>query len=69
MDAQADLSLRWVHSHLVGFVTRRLTYGTNSSPFQTGEMEVRNPLFTGDAQTPVNGQSGVVNGVPEEKKQ
>ena len=23
-DAQADLSLRWVHSHAVGFVTRRL---------------------------------------------
>lgn len=35
----------------------------------TGEMEVRNPLFTEDAQTPVNGQSTVVNGVPEEKKQ
>ena len=23
-DAQADLSLRWAHSHFVGFVTRRL---------------------------------------------
>ena len=23
-DAQADLSLRWVHTHFVGFVTRRL---------------------------------------------
>ena len=23
-DAQADLSLRWAHSHLVGFVMRRL---------------------------------------------
>ena len=23
-DAQADLNLRWVHSHIVGFVTRRL---------------------------------------------
>ena len=23
-DAQADLSLRWVHSHFVGFVMRRL---------------------------------------------
>ncbi|WAR30503.1 NPDC1-like protein [Mya arenaria] len=23
----------------------------------TGEMEVRNPLFTGDAQTPVNGET------------
>ena len=23
-DAQADLSLRWAHSHIVGFVTRRL---------------------------------------------
>ena len=24
-DAQADLNLRWAHSHIVGFVTRRLT--------------------------------------------
>ena len=23
-DAQADLSLRWAHSHFVGFVVRRL---------------------------------------------
>ena len=27
-DAQADLSLRWVHSHFVGFVTRRLILKT-----------------------------------------
>ena len=26
VDAQADLSLRWAHSHFVGFVTRRLIY-------------------------------------------
>ena len=25
-DAQADLSLRWAHTHFVGFVTRRLKY-------------------------------------------
>ena len=25
-DAQADLSLRWAHTHFVGFVTRRLTW-------------------------------------------
>ena len=25
-DAQADLSLRWAHSHFVGFVMRRLKY-------------------------------------------
>ena len=25
-DAQADLSLRWAHSHIVGFVMRRLKY-------------------------------------------
>ena len=25
-DVQADLSLRWAHSHFVGFVTRRLSY-------------------------------------------
>ena len=24
VDAQADLSLRWAHSHIVGFVMRRL---------------------------------------------
>ena len=27
-DAQADLSLRWAHSHFVGFVMRRLIYWT-----------------------------------------
>ena len=27
-DAQTDLSLRWAHSHIVGFVTRRLNYAT-----------------------------------------
>ena len=26
VDAQADLSLRWAHSHFVGFVMRRLLY-------------------------------------------
>ena len=26
VDAQADLSLRWVHSHFVGFVKMRLNY-------------------------------------------
>ena len=26
VDAQADLSLRWAHSHFVGFVVRRLIY-------------------------------------------
>ena len=26
LDAQADLSLRWAHSHVVGFVMRRLTF-------------------------------------------
>ena len=26
-DAQSDLSLRWAHSHFVGFVTRRLIFG------------------------------------------
>ena len=25
-DAQGDLSLRWAHSHFVGFVMRRLNY-------------------------------------------
>ena len=31
-------------------------------------MEVRNPLFTEDAQTPVNGQAPVVNGHPDDRK-
>ncbi|XP_045195835.2 neural proliferation differentiation and control protein 1-like [Mercenaria mercenaria] len=35
----------------------------------TGEMEVRNPLFTEDAQTPVNGQSTTVNGLPDDHEQ
>ena len=30
MDAQADLSLRWAHRHIVGFVMRRLIYSTES---------------------------------------
>ena len=29
-DAQADLSLRWAHSHFVGFVMSRLKYGKDS---------------------------------------
>ena len=31
-DAQADLSLRWAHSHIVGFVMRRLILVTVSAP-------------------------------------
>lgn len=31
-------------------------------------MEVRNPLFTEETQTPVNGQP-VTNGLPEDKEQ
>ena len=47
-DAQADLSLRWVHSHIAGFVTRRLickiNFGlinldTEMSPYATLLME------------------------------
>ena len=30
-DAQADLSLRWMHSHFVGFVVRRLEYIVRSA--------------------------------------
>ena len=30
-DAQADLSLRWAHSHFVGFVMRWLIYHSNQS--------------------------------------
>ena len=30
VDAQADLSLRWAHSHFVGFVVRRLMYSFNT---------------------------------------
>lgn len=32
-------------------------------------MEVRNPLFVGDAQTPVNGEQPVSSGVPEQQQQ
>ncbi|XP_060596035.1 neural proliferation differentiation and control protein 1-like [Ruditapes philippinarum] len=35
----------------------------------TGEMEVRNPLFTEDAQTPVNGQPTAVNGLQDDHEQ
>ena len=30
-DAQADMSLRWAHGHLVGFVMRRLKYANEPS--------------------------------------
>ena len=30
-DAQADLSLRWAHNHIVGFVMRRLIYSVVST--------------------------------------
>lgn len=35
----------------------------------TGEMEVRNPLFTEDAQTPMNGQTTAVNGLADDQDQ
>ena len=35
MDAQADLSLRWAHSHIVGFVVRRLIFSMNFNFFVT----------------------------------
>ena len=34
VDAQADLSLRWVHSHFVGFVRRRLIFGAQMRVFE-----------------------------------
>ena len=39
VDAQADLSLCWVHSHFVGFVTRPLNYVLLSTSLS------QNPLF------------------------
>ena len=36
-DAQADLSLRWVHSHFVGFVMSWLTYTMNCEMDTHGE--------------------------------
>ena len=33
MDAQADMSLRWAHSHFVAFVMRRPNYVSNESCF------------------------------------
>ena len=35
-DAQADLSLRWAHTHFVGFVTRRFNSFLRSSVFASG---------------------------------
>ena len=32
VDDQADLSLRWVHNHIVGFVTRQLNYKNSFYP-------------------------------------
>ena len=44
MDAQADLSLRWVQSHFVGVVMRWLIYfkiftSSRFSPFQTEDKQ------------------------------
>ena len=33
-DAQADLSLRWAHSHFVGFVRSRLKFTDRNKPYQ-----------------------------------
>ena len=33
VDAQADLSLRWVHTHFVGFVMSWLIYAITTSQF------------------------------------
>ena len=40
LDAQADLSLRWTHSHFISFVMSRLTYipvTTNVKKFSKSE--------------------------------
>ena len=34
MDAQADLSLRWAHSHIVGFVISRLIFNEETFHYQ-----------------------------------
>ena len=34
VDAQADLNLRWAHSHIAGFVTRRLIYQPINNVFE-----------------------------------
>ena len=57
MDAQADLSLRWAHSHFVGFVMLQLIYGLTfwSGLLEWGEegkhithgMEFQNRMFAG----------------------
>ena len=42
-DAQADLSLRWAHTHFVGFVMSRLIYHSGSNKFDFNDHH--NPLF------------------------
>ena len=46
-DAQADLSLRWVHSHIVGFVIRQLIsdHKTDDLPPQNDNFEESHPLI------------------------
>ena len=44
-DAQADLSLRWAHSHFVGFVTRRLILKTPDLKVLKIELNERYMLF------------------------
>ena len=42
-DAQADLSLRWAHSHFAGFVERRLIYQPTFLDFRKmPNLQVRN---------------------------
>ena len=40
-DVQADLSLRWAHSHFVGFVIRWLKYCWDTNPVQTPEVDAQ----------------------------
>ena len=43
MDVQADLSLRWAHSHFVGFVVRRLNY--TLTPFTSMQTELKGSFY------------------------
>ena len=54
VDAQADLSLRWAHSHIVGFVTRRLIFLWKRADIQGIKDDLSNLIDIIEGETDLN---------------
>ena len=69
-DAQADLSLRWAHNHIVGFVMSRLirwfffTSGSCVSELYLRQMKLLIGLRSQEVTVSVFSQSGITSKVP-----